>query len=161
MVAKKKILNIIPFDDIHLIGINTVLNDYLLAWHLNQKFNFNLTKCANLTLSDKPYAYSFFYFDEGENLNVYNLVQNQVEGVRLAQLTVPTDYLLIIRNGIVPHRLEYILEVIRGLDDVNQAYLIDIAQNKLIDPVLEQIDFHEFKIIKAQTNLNKPSRKPS
>ena len=60
---KKNKLLIAPFDDIHIIGINTAIVDYKLAYYLNEKLNFNFVRLNDILLDEiRPYA--FFYFND-------------------------------------------------------------------------------------------------
>ena len=47
---KKNKLVIAPFDDIHLIGINTTLADYKLAYYFNELLHFNLVRLKEILL---------------------------------------------------------------------------------------------------------------
>ena len=47
---KKNKLLIAPFDDIHIIGVNSTLVDYKLAYYLNEKLNFNFVRLNDILL---------------------------------------------------------------------------------------------------------------
>ncbi|MDO8898183.1 MAG: IPExxxVDY family protein [Bacteroidales bacterium] len=151
MAQKKRILQVSPFDDICIIGISSTVKDYKLAWLLNQNLKLDLKKMQGLALPDRNNGlFSFYYFDEGENLNVFNLVQNHSEGQRMLQFSLPVDFFLIIRNPIPKNRFEEVMSTIRKTPGVMLVFEIDIDKNKNIDPMLERIEFHEFNLLKEQ-----------
>lgn len=151
VVQKKRILQVSPFDDLCIMGISSAVKDYKLAWHLNQILKIDLKKMPGLDLSERSNGtFSFYYYDEGENLNVFNLVQNHSDGQRMLNFNIPTDFLLIIRNPIPESRFEQIMTSTRKIPGVVMVYDIDIEKNKHIDPILEMIEFHEFNLLREQ-----------
>jgi hypothetical protein len=152
MSAKKRILNVVPFDDLVVLGISATLKDYKMGWFLNQELRIELKKMTSFRFHEATEeGHSFFYYDEGENLNVFNLIQINAEGGRLIQLPVPTDYLLIIRNPIADAKLTQIMGVMRKIQGVMAVYKLDIERLKQIDPLLEQIELHEFTLLREQS----------
>lgn len=152
MSAKKKILNVVPFDDLVVVGISAPLKDYKIAWFLNKELRLELKKMTSFRFHEAlEEGHSFYYFDEGENLNVFNLIQINGEEGRLIQLPVSTDYLLIIRNPLSEEKLQHILQNTRKIPGVIAAYKLDIERLKQIDPLLEQIELHEFNLLREQS----------
>ncbi|MBW7846526.1 MAG: IPExxxVDY family protein [Bacteroidales bacterium] len=152
MTIKKNSISVVPFDDITLLAIVTQMSDFTLAWNLNNAIGLNLKKMDNIV--DETVDFSFYYFDAGENKNVFNLVQLVNNGKKLLKLGNPFDYLLIIRHGIHEHRLtEWIgtIRKIKGISVVSQLNL----DHKEMDSFLEKVEFHEFKQIResAPTRL--------
>lgn len=142
MAVKKNKLVIAPFDDIQIIGINSALADYKLAYHFNEELRFGFVRLQEVLLDDVlPYA--FFYFNAGENRNTYNLVSLKHKDHRCVKLTPHIDYLLIIRNPITPERLDQMVKNIRGIQEVVHAYVMDLSRTPAIDVLLERIEMHE------------------
>lgn len=159
MTTKKKTLHVTPFDDLCIIGISTHMKDYKMAWHLNEALRLDLKKLTGFRLTpNDPIEHSFYYFDEGENLNVFNLLKTQTEGQRIVLFQVPTDFLLIIRNPVPEKRRIDIISITRKIPEVQHAYIIDIIKNKQLDPLLELIEFHEFNMIREQSSRKGPTR---
>ena len=139
---KKTKLSIAPFDDIQIIGINTTLIDYKLAYYFNEILRYKFIRMKEILLDDiLPYA--FFYYNAGENRNAYNLVSLRCKDHLCIKLNPHIDDLLIIRNPITPERLEQTVKQIRGLKDVTYAYPLDLSKIPSIDVLLEQIEIHE------------------
>ena len=72
MKPKSNKIQIASFDDTTVIGINSTLIDYKLAWSINNKLSLDLARYDDLIFEGAPF--SFFYYNAGENYNVYNLV---------------------------------------------------------------------------------------
>lgn len=142
MAVKKNRLKVAPFDDIHIIGINSSLIDYKLAYYLNEKQNFNLVR-LNDVLLDETYPYAFFYFNAGENRNVYNLVSLRHKDHLCIKLNPHIDYLLIVRNHITPERIAQLVKNLREIKNVNYAYTMELSRTPAIDILLECIEMHE------------------
>ena len=148
MAKKKKILVVEPFDDIKIIGICTHLEDYKLAWYLNNLLNLNFVKYSDI-INEDDLAFSFYYYSEGENCNTYNLVEiSNTEG-RWVNFSPATDYLIIIRHFIHDDKLSNIIDTIKHIEGVQLAYLVDLDMNSKIDALLEDIEMHEIEIINS------------
>lgn len=160
-MAKKTKLNVEPFDDIKIIGINTGIPDYQLAWHINKVLKLNLVKYKNINNNDDipdelatpDDLYSFYLYDVGENANAFNLVAlNSYEGKPWVLFKPKTDFLFIIRNFIKDNDFSQILKNIKSIPNVIHAYTIDLDYNKKIDALLERIELHEMEIVKEMSN---------
>lgn len=142
MPVKKNKLQVAPFDDIHIIGINSTLTDYKLAYFLNEKQNFNLVRLTDILL-DETLPYAFFYYNAGENRNAYNLVSLRHKDHLCIKLNPHIDYLLIIRNHITPERIAQLVRNMREIKEVTYAYTMDLSHNPSIEVLLERIEMHE------------------
>lgn len=144
MAPKKRILQVQPFDDIVVVGISTTLSDYKLTWHLNDALCLELKKMTGFSPEDQTSEpHSFYYYDAGENANIFSLLQFIRNGRKLLALPIPVDYLMIVRNGLKPDNLARILSAIRSIRNVLAAWPIDLSKTKGLDPLLEAIEFHE------------------
>ncbi len=68
--------------DYNLIAIHTVLEDYRLAFKINQKLTILLSKNENeipITVNQKKASFSRFTFDDEEKMMVWDLIQNKQE----------------------------------------------------------------------------------
>lgn len=151
MVRKRKNKLVVePFDDIKIIGINTGMIDYQLAWNLNKSLKFNFIKYKNITSNGDDF-FSFYLYDAGENSNTYNLVAlSSSEGKEWVSFKPKTDYLLIIRNFIKDSDFQNIITKIKSIPQIQYAYAVDLEYNNKIDIILENIEFHEMSIIDEQ-----------
>lgn len=141
-MKKNKLLVSAPFDDITVIGINTSLVDYKLAYYLNEYLRFNLVRLKDILL-DETHPYAFFYYNAGENRNAYNLVSLRHKDHLCIKLNPHIDDLLIIRNPINRERIAQIVKSLREIKEVTYAYTLDLSRNADIEVLLERIEMHE------------------
>lgn len=145
-MAKKIKLDVEPFDDVKIIGINTSMMDYQLAWNLNRTLKLNLVKYRSIELSDKGF-FSFYYYDKGENYNVFNLISLlSNEGKELVSFKPKTDYFFLVRKDMNDDAFSLMLDKIKNIPKVFYAYIVDFENNPKIDIMLEDIELHEFDI---------------
>lgn len=151
---KKNKLIISPFDDIHIIGINSVLPDYKLAYYIGNSLKFNFIRLKEISL-DNVLPYAFFYYNAGENRNAYNLVSLKNKDHLCLKLNPRIDYLFIIRNHITDERLGQIVKSIREIKDVVHAYVMNLDNTPTIDVMLEKIEMHERQCLEELLNPKK------
>ena len=142
MAIKKNKLQVATFDDIHILGINSTLIDYKLAYYINEKLNFNLVRLKDILL-DEALPYAFFYYNAGENRNANNLVSLRYKDNLCIKLNPHIDYLLIVRNHLNAERLAQIVKTLREIKEVNYAYTMDLKLSPAMDVLLERIEMHE------------------
>ncbi len=80
-------LDLGEFDEIdyHIIAIHTSLEDYRLAYFINQKLPINLGKSENeiqINIKEGETKFSRFYFYDKERAISWNLVQNKNEVIQ-------------------------------------------------------------------------------
>lgn len=120
--------------------------DFQLAWNINRHLNISLAKYRNIEFPDGR-TFSFYYYDNGENSNTFNLVALSHEGKDWVSFKPKTDYLLIIRNYIRESDLNQIVSKINLIPKVIHAYLVDLDCNNRINTILEDIELHEINIL--------------
>ena len=81
-------LDLGEFDEIdyHLIAIHTSLEDYRLAYFINQKLPINLGKNKNeiqINVKEGETKFSRFYYHDNEKAISWNLIQNKNEVIQL------------------------------------------------------------------------------
>lgn len=79
-------LDLDEFDEIdyHLIAIHTTLEDFRLAYFINQHLPVNLSKSKEeilISIKQGDTQFSRFYFDDEDNFISWNLIQNKNEVV--------------------------------------------------------------------------------
>ena len=77
-------LDLDEFDEIdyHLVAIHTTLEDYRLAYFINQHLPVNLSKSNEeilISIKEGETQFSRFYFDDEDNFVSWNLIQNKNE----------------------------------------------------------------------------------
>ena len=153
-MKKKTRFVVEPFDDIRIIGVNTGMFDYQLAWNLNKTLKINLVKYKDITSDDENF-FSFYLYDAGENSNTFNLVALSNEESKWVSFYPQTDFLLIIRNYIKDSDFQTLLAKIKSIPNIIYTYVVDLEKNSKIDTILEDIELHEMNIF---DELNKRFR---
>ena len=80
-------LDLGEFDEIdyHLIAIHTSLEDYRLAFFINQRLRINLSKSKNeiqINIKEGETNFSRFYYYDKKNAISWNLIQNKNEVIQ-------------------------------------------------------------------------------
>lgn len=158
MNPKDKKIQIASFDDTTVVGINSSLVDYKLAWNINNKLSLDLVRYDDLEFEGANYA--FFYYTAGENYNVYNLVSLVRNDRVLYPFKPRLDYLLLIQNTLSPERQINIMRGLREIEGVVHAFVLE--KDKNLRQVLETIADCELKVIekkKKSNDINEVRRK--
>jgi len=115
-----------------LMGINTSLKGYRLAWNLNKKMSIGLRREDPLESVNKlkeKVSFAFFTgFDESQN-KVYRLVENRSGGNLFIPEQPRCDYLLIADRSEEGGTGD-LLKIIRGINSVSVAFEIEIESLK-------------------------------
>ncbi|WP_418264303.1 IPExxxVDY family protein [Flavobacterium faecale] len=150
-------LDIGEFDEIdyHLIAIHTSLEDYRLAYFINQKLLINLGKSkdeVHIQIKGGATEFSRFYYDDNENNIEWNLIQNINEVIQQNEETThdlfsdtiikmatkvyllpefkKADYFLKIENSNDTINVSKIKQILNTIDEISTAYTIDTDQIK-------------------------------
>lgn len=157
MVKRSNVIKSNPFDDIQIIGIVTTLPDFQLTWNINRQLNIDLAKQEDIYPDEfmNEVPFSFYFYDEGENQNIYDLILLSSQGHLWIKIKNKVDYYLIIRNAINDEKLKGIINIIKKIDSVVHAFMLDMSDfNKkeeiAIYDMLEQVESYEFKLLKEK-----------
>ena len=135
MKPKSNKIQIASFDDTTVVGINSALVDYKLAWSINTKLSLDLARFDDLVFEGAPF--SFFYYTAGENYNVYNLVSLVCKEKVLFPFNPRLDYLFLIQNTLTAERQINIMRSLREIEGVVHAFVLE--KDKNLRQVLETI----------------------
>ena len=150
MNPRDKKIQIASFDDTTVIGINSSLPDYKLAWSINKQLSIDLVRYDDLEFEGGEF--SFFYYTAGENYNVYNLVSLVRKDKVLYSFKPRLDYLFLIQNSLTAERRLNLIQSIRATEGVVHAFLLE--KDKVMRQVLETIGDCEQKMIDKKKKLN-------
>ena len=156
-------LDLDEFDEIdyHLIAIHTTLEDYRLAYFINQHLPVNLSKSKEeilISIKQGDTQFSRFYFDDEDNFISWNLIQNKNEVIQQKNdnsqnlfsninLEVSTkvyllpefkkvDYFLKIENMEETRNGTEIQALLNTIDNISTAYAVETykirSKNNLI-----------------------------
>jgi hypothetical protein len=150
MNTKDRKIQIASFDDTTVIGINSSLPDYKLAWSINHKLSIDLARYDDLDF--EGVGFSFFYYTAGENYNVYNLVSLVRKDKVLYSFNPRLDYLFLIQNSLTAERRLHLIQSIRAIEGIGHAFLLE--KDKTLRQVLETIGDCEQRMIDKKKKLN-------
>ncbi|WP_016991367.1 IPExxxVDY family protein [Flavobacterium sp. ACAM 123] len=150
-------LNFGEFDEIdyHLIAIHTSLEDYRLAYFINQKLSINLGKSKDevqINIKEGETAFSRFYYYDLEHAVSWNLIQNKNEVAQQkidpvqnlfsnTKLEISTrvyllpefkkaDYFLKIENTEDTMNATKIRTILNTIDNISAVYIVDTSKIK-------------------------------
>lgn len=150
-------LSLDEFDEIdyNLIAIHTSLEDYRLAYFINQKLPVNLAKSADevqINIKEGETKFSRFYYYDEENTVAWNLVQNKnevvqeqndqiqnlfsssTESISTKVYLLPefkkADYFLKIDNTDDSIDINQIKTILNTIDNITTVYTVDTEQIK-------------------------------
>jgi hypothetical protein len=150
-------LNLGEFDEIdyHLIAIHTSLEDYRIAYFINQKLAINLGKSKDevqINIKEGETKFSRFYYYDSENAISWNLIQNKNEvsqqkkdavqnlfsntvleistKVYLLPEFKKADYFLKIENTEDMMNVSQIRTILNTIDSISAVYTVDTNQIK-------------------------------
>ncbi|KQB43417.1 hypothetical protein B6A10_01285 [Flavobacterium sp. L1I52] len=150
-------LSLDEFDEIdyNLIAIHTSLDDYRLAYFINQKLPINLAKSedeVHINVKEGETMFSRFYFYDEENTVSWNLVQNKnevvpdnnfqaqdlfsntEEGISAKAYLLPelkkADYFLKIDNTDDSIDVNTIKTILNTIDNITAVYTVETKQIK-------------------------------
>lgn len=150
MKPKSNKIQIPSFGDTTVVGINSSLPDYKLAYSVNHALAIDLARSGDLVFEGNPYA--FFYYTAGENYNVYNLVSLNSRERVLYTFNPRIDYLLLIQNTLAPERQMTIMRNLRQADGIAHAFVLEKDKNLRV--VLETIAECEQQMIDKKKKRN-------
>ena len=150
-------LDLGEFDEIdyYLIAIHTSLEDYRLAFFINQKLPINLSKSENeiqINIKEGETNFSRFYYNDIESTITWNLIQNKNEVVQykkgntqnlFSEVTMEVatkvfllpefkkvDYFLKIENNDDAMDIFKIQLLLNTIDSISTVYIVDTNQIK-------------------------------
>ena len=135
MKPKSNKIQIASFDDTTVVGINSTLVDYKLAWGINDKLSLDLARYDDLVFEGAPF--SFFYYTAVENYNVYNLVSLVSKDRVLYPFSPRLDYLFLIQNTLSAEKQINIMRGLREVEGIVHAFVLE--KDKNLRQVLETI----------------------
>ena len=150
-------LDLGEFDEIdyYLIAIHTSLEDYRLAFFINQKLPINLRKSENeiqINIKEGETNFSRFYYIDKESAIAWNMIQNKNEVIQHKKGNTPNlfsdvtmevatkvfllpefkkvDYFLKIENNDDTMNVSNIQLLLNTIDSITTVYIVDTNKIK-------------------------------
>jgi len=152
MVAKDtENIDLVSFNDIVVIGINSSLMDYKLAWSLNDALSLDFTRRNDFVSNGN--VYPLYHCHLFENSPYYDLLSLNNGSETLLRFKPRLDYLFIIRNEPYLERIDNMLLKINGMEGISYAFMIE-GQRSKIEPILYDIEQHEVDMLTLERERN-------
>ena len=115
--------------DFVLIAITASLKDYVLCHKINTSLNFNFEKLEDhevyFNVDEEPLAFSkYYYFVEQGEIEYYLVNNRNAEGFLIPEMN-KVDFFMIIHQYIDKEDLNYLLNGLNKLSDIQVAAQID------------------------------------
>jgi hypothetical protein len=148
-VAKKLKFQIDYFEDYAMLSLASQLKDYRLAYFINESLQLDLIKYDDFSMNTANSAFSWYFYNEGENGASFYLIGNRnSEG----QLLIPQkgiDYLLLTKELFDEDRLQEMIAALRKINGLQGVFLTNMSSIKNLDLMIEFLELHELeKVIK-------------
>lgn len=114
--------------DFELVGICCHLKDYRLCWEINRSCKLNLVKGEDLELKVKNelHSYSFYEFQDADNLLQYYLINNRGEYGYLIPEEKNCDYLLLVKGNVSQDDMRDILQKTNEIKQILATYPLHV-----------------------------------
>ncbi len=126
--------------DFKLIGIVSAVQEYKIAFHLNQllKLNFKRIEDWEVLLAKKKELHYFkqYYYKDELLKRVFYLIKNKADGFYCLPEFAIVDYLFIWNGDMQEDEMHVFHEQINGLALVSSAIKIDVNDIKNIENIL-------------------------
>lgn len=155
-------LDLDEFDEIdyYLIAIHTTLEDYRLAYFINQHLPINLSKSKEeiqISIKEGETQFSRFYFNDEDNFISWNLIQNKNEVVGQKEiinqdLFSNSSQEVATKVFLLPElkKVDYFLKIESDEDDVK---ITDIIKKLKTIKSLSTVYVVDTETIKSKNNL--------
>lgn len=146
MIKRKLISLTQQLPDLQLIGINTELADYRLAYFINKDISIKLERLENLPVfcekSKNIKHYPFFEFhDPDRRVNFYLIGNNHQSGKMIDQYA-QADYFLLIKGKLSEETNKAILSSLRQITSVTFVFISVLNKIKELDGILQDLELH-------------------
>lgn len=142
---------LVSFDGTAVIGINTGLMDYKLAWCLNDALSLDFIRRDDFASSGQ--VYPLYHCHLFENSPIYDLVSVKSGDKSLIKFKPRIDFLFLVRNEPYPERIDAMFQKIKAVEGVAYAFMMDGQRGKL-DPILYDIEQHEVDMLTRERERN-------
>ena len=155
-------LDLDEFDEIdyHLIAIHTTLEDYRLAYFINQHLPINLSKSneeIHISIKEGETQFSRFYFNDEVHFASWNLIQNKNEVIGQKEiinqdLFSNSSQEVATKVFLLPElkKVDYFLKI---ESDENDVKITDIIKKLKTIKSLSTVYVVDTKTIKSKNNL--------
>ena len=146
-MAKLKLITKTPsYPDLAIIGINSQLKDYRLAFFLNKDSDLSLNRLNDLPVfAEKENLmpeYPLFYCHHSSQRAHFFLLGNNHAVSKIIPVYKQADYLLMVRGQLEPEEIVSLTQNIRRINGVQLVFNIDLLKVKNLEGIMSDIELH-------------------
>ncbi|MGE5383818.1 MAG: IPExxxVDY family protein [Omnitrophica WOR_2 bacterium] len=147
MLVRK--LKLIPddFPNVKLIGINTSLKDYRLAYFINKETGLKFERYDDLPIFDEKFkalrSFSFYSCYDPDQRVHYYLYGNDCQSGKMIEQYSQANYFLLIKGKKSDNDIKTLLGILRKINLVTFVFIPVIAKIKELDGIMQDIELHE------------------
>lgn len=163
MIKRKLISHTQQAPDLQLIGINTDLADYKLAYFINRDISIKLERLDNLPVfcekSKNVKLYPFFESHDHDRRVSYYLIGNNLPSGKMIDQYSQADYFLLIKGKLDEETNKKILSCLRQMNSVTFVFVAVLNKIKELDGILQDLELHLLSLnLKHITEKQLPNR---
>lgn len=146
-MAKLKLISKTPsYTDIAIIGINSQLRDYRLAFFLNKDIDLSLNRLNDLPVyAEKENLlpeYPLFYCHQPSQRAHFYLLGNNHVTSKIIPVYKQADYLLMVRGQFELENITSLTQNIRKISGVQLVFNLDLSKVKNLEGIMTDIELH-------------------
>ncbi len=146
-MAKLKLISKTPsYPDIAIIGINSQLKDYRLAFFLNKDIDLSLNRLNDLPVfaekENLTPEYPLFYCHQPDNRAHFFLMGNNHAVSKIIPVYKQADYLLMVRGQFELENITSLTQNIRKINGVQLVFNLDLSKVKNLEGIMTDIELH-------------------
>lgn len=146
-MAKLKLISKTPsYPDLSIIGINSQLKDYRLAFFLNQDSDLSLNRLNDLPVfaekENQLPEYPIFYCHQPSQRAHFFLLGNNHLVSKIIPVYKQADFLLMVRGQLEPENIISLTQNIRKINGVQLVFNIELSKVKNLEGIMTDIELH-------------------
>ncbi|KAF0202468.1 MAG: hypothetical protein FD170_1935 [Bacteroidetes bacterium] len=146
MAKRKLISEPSSYPDLFILGINSQMKDYRLAYYLNREASLSLARLDDLPVfsekDDQLQEYPFYTYSLPERRVHYYFLGNNHPVTKMIPAYKQADYLLMIRGLPENEQISSLSTAIRKINGIQLVFNIDLAKVKNLDGIMSDLELH-------------------
>lgn len=146
-MAIKKLISLSgTYPNVHLIGINTGMQDYRLAYFINKITSLKLERLDNLPVFNEKLKVIrnfclYSYYDVSRRMSYYLIGNNHIQGKMIEQYSQADFFLLLMGQQDIEKNRE-LLTMLRQINSVTFVFVPVINKIKELDGIMQDLELH-------------------
>jgi len=159
-MAIKKLISLSgTFPNVHLIGINTGMQDYRLAYFINKITSLKLERLDNLPVFNERLKvirnYCLYSYDDtSQRMSYYLIGNNHLQGKMIEQYS-QADFFLLLLGPQNTERNRELLTLLRQINTVTFVFVTVTSKIKELDGIIQDLELHILNL-NSRSTTNQP-----